>query len=96
MDRYHCNVSLILLLVVVVEIDDIALLVTVETGWAPSPSLYLHILLLIWGFILKAASWTTLARRMGWIGLGVWVCVGGGHVDGAISYTPLASYHRPP
>ena len=42
MDRYHCNVFLILLLlllllllvmVVVVEIDDIALLVTVGTGW---------------------------------------------------------------
>ena len=45
MDRYHCNVSLILLLpllVVAVEIDNIALLVTMETVRDPSPSLYLH------------------------------------------------------
>ena len=33
MDRHHCNLSDIL-----VEIDDIALLVTVETGRDPSPS----------------------------------------------------------
>jgi len=34
--------SLIFLLLLVIEIDDIALLVAVETGWAPSPSSYLR------------------------------------------------------
>lgn len=40
-DRYHCHVSLILLLLLLVEIDDGALLVTVEIGWALSPSSHL-------------------------------------------------------